>query len=143
MRQKSAEENSGKKAGKRVQRDFWQDLVTGALGEEPDRIQKKAERCGITYDINEQYRMSLFCIRNTNERHQEWREDTTLMKSIVENIAKDILNGEKELEKQGGKEINVDAFSEKETEGLYEKSSIFKRTGTSHAVEHDSLSFRE
>lgn len=77
--------------------------MTGALGEEPDRIQKKAERCGIAYDINEQYRMGLFCIRNTNERRQEWKEDAVLMKSIVENIAKDILNGEKELEKQDGK----------------------------------------
>ena len=126
VRQKSAEGKFWEESRKRVQRDFWQDLVTGALGEEPDRIQKKAERCGITYDINEQYRMSLFCIRNTNERHQEWREDTTLMKSIVENIAKDILNGEKELEKAGwkGKSMWM-LFSEKETEGLYEKIEHF------------------
>ena len=103
VRQKSAEGKFWEESRKRVQRDFWQDLVTGALGEEPDRIQKKAERCGIAYDINEQYRMGLFCIRNTNERRQEWKEDAVLMKSIVENIAKDILNGEKETEDLYGK----------------------------------------
>ena len=44
VRQKSAEGKFWEESRKRVQRDFWQDLVTGALGEEPDRIQKKAER---------------------------------------------------------------------------------------------------
>ena len=126
VRQKSAEGKFWEESRKRVQRDFWQDLVTGALGEEPDRIQKKAERCGITYDINEQYRMSLFCIRNTNERHQEWREDTTLMKSIVENIAKDILNGEKGLEKQGGKGNQCGCFFQRKKQKVFtKKSSIF------------------
>ena len=126
VRQKSAEGKFWEESRKRVQRDFWQDLVTGALGEEPDRIQKKAERCGIAYDINEQYRMGLFCIRNTNERRQEWKEDAVLMKSIVENIAKDILNGEKELEKAGWKgETMWMLFSEKETEDLYGKIEHF------------------
>lgn len=102
-KEKSIEGKLWEHSKRRVQRDFWQDLVMGCIGEEPDRIQERAAQYGIPYNINKQYRIALFRIRDTNERKTEWQENLELMKSIMENIAKDVLNDGKELESAGWK----------------------------------------
>ena len=77
-REKIAEGKLWEHSKRRVQRDFWQDLVMGAIGEEPDRIQEKAAKYGISYNVNEQFRIGLFCIRDMNERKEEWAENVEL-----------------------------------------------------------------
>lgn len=121
-REKTAEGKLWEHSKRRIQRDFWQDLVMGAIGEEPDRIQEKAAKYGISYNVNEQFRIGLFCIRDMNERKEEWAENVELMKSIMENIAKDILNGGRELEQAGWKgEMFWVLFGARAAENLLEK----------------------
>ena len=121
-REKIAEGKLWEHSKRRVQRDFWQDLVMGAIGEEPDRIQEKAAKYGISYNVNELFRIGLFCIRDMNERKEEWAENVELMKSIMENIAKDILNGGRELEQAGWKgEMFWVLFGARAAENLLEK----------------------
>lgn len=121
-RDKTAEGKLWEHSKRRVQRDFWQDLVMGAIGEKPDRIQEKAAKYGISYNVNERFRIGLFCIRDMNERKEEWAKNVEIMKFIMENIAKDILNDGRELEQAGwkGEKLWI-LFGAKAADNLLEK----------------------